>query len=200
MVYASTPDDLSASVTLQMWSHRLQAVILLTVPLACGQGVGSSGSTVSTPEDSPDLTLQSVAFARMSEGRVVARGTARTLDYRRQGGRLLATEGAVTLEPGANAGFAAFGAMTLRARTVDGEVSGKRGTARGDVRLDAARGDRARTEQLDYDGPVVRTESPVDGQGPGYTVHSEGLLARTDGSSIQLTHHVNGTLEVGAQP
>ena len=173
--------------------------MLLTAPLACGQGGGSSRSAVSPPGDSPDLTLQAVAFGRLSEGRVVARGTARTLDYRRQGGRLLASDGEVTLEQGTSAGFASFGAMTLQARTIDGEVTGKRGTARGDVRLDAARGDHARTEQLDYDGAVVSTETPVDGQGPGYTVHSKGLVARTDGSSIQLTHHVSGTLEVGAQ-
>ncbi len=198
-----------------MWSHRIiratleatlgvaprlaLGVMLLSASLACGQGGGPLGSAVSPPGDSPDLTLQSVAFARLSEGRVVARGTARTLDYRRQGGRLVAADGAVTLEPGTNAGFASFGAMTLRARTVDGEVSGKRGTARGDVRLDAARGDHARTDRLDYDGAVVRTDSPVDGQGPGYTVHSNGLVARTDGSSVQLTHHVTGALDVGAQ-
>jgi hypothetical protein len=182
-----------------MWSHLTIATSLLGACLACGQGGRSAGSSVSPPGDAPDLTLQSVAFARLSDGRVVARGTARTLDYRRQGGRLVAADGAVTLEPGTNQGFSSFGAMTLRARAVDGEVSGKRGTARGDVRLDAARGDHARTERLDYDGAVVRTDTPVDGQGPGYTVHSRGLLARTDGSSVQLTNHVTGVLDVGAQ-
>lgn len=154
---------------------------------------------ISPPGDAPDLTLQAVAFARLSDGRVVARGTARTLDYRRQGGRLEASDGAVALEPAPDAGFASFGTMQLQARQIDGEVTGKRGSARGDVRFDAARGDRARTDRLDYEGPVVRTESPVDGSGPGYTVHSNGLLARTDGSSVHLTHHVSGTLEGGAQ-
>ena len=194
-MYASTPGDLGASVTLQMWSHSLTALFLLSTPLACGMGGGTAGTANSSLEDKPDLTLQAVAFARLSDGRVVARGTARTLDYRRQGGRLAASDGAVTLEPASESGFGSFGAMRLQARQVEGEVTGKRGTAHGDVRLDAARGDRARTERLDYDGPTVRTDTPVDGYGPGYTVHSNGLLARTDGSSVKLTRHVNGTLE-----
>ena len=181
-----------------MWSHRLTALTLLAAPLACGQGGGTAASPSSTPGDSPDLTLQTVAFARMSDGRVVARGTARKLDYRRQGGRLLASEAALTLEPQQGGGFASFGALFLQAREVDGEVTGRRGNARGDVRLDAARGDRARTEALDYEGPLIRTDTPVDAQGPGYKVHSNGLVARTDGSSVQLTHHVSGALQVGA--
>ena len=181
-----------------MWSHPVAAAILLSALTACGQRGGSIEPPVSTPVDSPDLTLRSVAFARVSDGRMVARGTAQTLDYRRQGGRLVASQATTTLAPGP--GFAAFGAMKLEARQVEGEISGKRGTARGDVKLDAARGDHARTAQLDYDGPTVQTSTPVDAQGPGYTVHSRGLLARTDGSSVQLNGHVNGTLDVGVQP
>lgn len=199
-MYASTPGDLGASVTLQMWSHRTSALCLLASAVACGQAGDPAGSASSTPGDAPDLALSAVAFARLSDGRLVARGTARTLDYRRQGGRMVAADAAITLEPAGNPGFASFGAMRLQAREVDGEVTGRRGTARGDVRLDAARGDRARTERLDYDGPTVRTDTPVDAQGPGYTVHSRGLLARTDGSLVQLTGHAAGTLDVGAQP
>lgn len=179
-----------------MWSHRLAALSFCATALGCGQAGRPAGSALSLPDDRPDLTLQSVAFSRLSEGRVVARGTARSLDYRRQGGRLVATAASMTLAPGP--GFAAFGELLVRAREVDGEVSGRRGTARGDVQLDAARGDRARTDRLDYDGATVHTATPVAAQGPGYDVHSGGLLARTDGSLVQLTGHVTGQLEAGA--
>ena len=64
--------------------------------------------------------------------------------------------------------------------------------------MNAARGDSALTERVDYDGPAgsIRSDSPIDAQGPGYRLHGNGLLARTDGSSIALTGGVNGKLQM----
>jgi hypothetical protein len=145
--------------------------------------------------------LQQVAFARMAEGRVVARGTADRLDYRRASGRLHATKGDITLEH-AGPGFASFGALHVTAPRVAGDVAGKHGQAEGGVDLNAARGDVARTERVDYDGPaqVLRADQPVDAKGPGYVVHSRGLTARTDGSAIDLTGGVRGSLDLGDKP
>lgn len=155
-------------------------------------------SSPSTPGDSPDLVLHEVAFARFVDGRIAARGTARELVYRRAGGRLVGQGAQVALEPEPGSGLASFGTLRVAAPSVEGEVSGRSGSAQGGVTLDAARGDSARTERVTYDGEMLHGDRPVDGRGPGYTVHSKGISARKDGSEINLTAGVHGTLEVAA--
>jgi hypothetical protein len=137
-----------------------------------------------------------VAFARLSEGRVVSRGTAERLDYRRSGGRLLASGGAAMIYPQPGAKLASLGALRFTAARLEGEVPTRRGTASSGVRLDATRGDTARTEQVHLDGDLLRTDTSVSASGPGYRVESNGLLARTDGSAIQFTRGVKGELQV----
>jgi hypothetical protein len=165
---------------------------------ACGQHVSTTISTSSAAEDAPDLSLRGVAFARMSEGRMVARGTAARLDYRRAGGRLYAEQTAVQVVPEAGTALASLGALRIDAPLVDGEVASRRGNASGGVRLAAERGDRAVTESVQYDGDFVRSRDPVAASGPGYAVEGHGLVARTDGSSIDLRDGVQGQLEMEA--
>jgi hypothetical protein len=64
------------------------------------------------------------------------------------------------------------------------------------VRLDSARGDRARTPYVDYDGPAdqLRTNAEVLASGPGYDVRSRGLLARADGTDVRFIDGVSGRL------
>ncbi len=158
-------------------------------------------SVISLPEDAPDLSLRGVAFARMSEGRMVARGTASRLDYRRSGGRMNAEQGAAQLVPEKpGTGLASLGALRLGAPFIDGEIANRRGNAGGGVSLDAERGDQARTEAVHYDGDIVSSQTPVAARGPGYVVDGHGLNARTDGSRIDLTHGVQGQLQMEAQP
>jgi hypothetical protein len=155
-------------------------------------------SVVSTQASPADLTLKVVAFARLSEGHVVSRGTARQLDYRRQGGVLQATDGTLVLEPKGGTGLAAMGTLRLSARSIEGETQGRKGSASGQVTLQAARGDRGTTERIDYDGAFVKSSTPVTAQGPGYRVAGGGLLATTDGSRIELTNGARGALELEA--
>lgn len=77
-------------------------------------------------------------------------------------------------------------------------MSGRSGSAQGGVTLEAARGDTARTERVRFDGEMLHGDRPVDGRGPGYTVHSSGISARKDGSEITLTSGVHGTLDAAA--
>src|SRR5437763_1448148 len=107
-------------------------VVAVSLAVACETATVSHNST---PVDAPDLSLKGVAFARLSEGRVVARGTAEHLDYRRSGGRLVATTGAASLEPEPGSGLVSFGTLHLAAPQVDGEVANRRGTATGGVHL-----------------------------------------------------------------
>lgn len=181
---------------------RSQSAILLlaTAGAACG---GNSAAPVishlSLPEDSPDLSLQGVAFARLSDGRVVSRGTARHLDYRRAGGRLVASDAAATIVPEAGTGLASFGVLQVQAPHVEGEIVNRRGDAKGGVRLDTGRGDHARTDAVHYDGAVVTSDTHVVASGPGYSVESNGMVARADGSAVHLTRGVNGRLELEAR-
>jgi hypothetical protein len=140
-----------------------------------------------------------VAFARLSEGQVVARGTAEQLDYRRAGGRVLASGGSAIVHPSPGSGLAPFGTVRVVARAVEGEIPNRHGSASGGVRLDAARGDTALTERVEFDGQVLRSSTPVAAHGPGYRVNGNGLAARTDGSSIELTSGVKGQLEMEAR-
>jgi len=180
-------------------ASAFSGVIALALAAGCGKPESPTISPISLPEDAPDLSLKGVAFARLAEGRVVARGTADRLDYRRSGGRLEATYGAATLYPQPGTNLASFGATRVVAARVEGEVPARRGTASSGVRLDALRGDTARTEQVHLDGDVLRTDKRVAARGPGYQVDGNGLFARTDGSVIQFTGGVVGKLQAGTR-
>jgi len=173
--------------------------LALALGAACGNAADAPVSSLSTPVATPDLSLTSVAFARLSEGRVVARGNAQRLDYRRTGGRLEATDGAAALYPEPGSGLAEFGMLQFTAPRIDGEVVNRRGTASGGVRLDTSRGDTARSEHVAYDGDLLQTDAPVHARGPGYQVDGNGLLAKTDGTDIRLTHGVRGRLRMEAR-
>jgi hypothetical protein len=174
-------------------------VLALALAIGCGNRVNPALSSISAPTDAPDLSLQGVAFARLSEGQLVARGTAERLDYRRSGGRLAASRGSAIVHPVPGSGFAPFGTVRFVARNAEGEILNRRGSASGGVRLEAARGDSALTERLEYEGEVLRSNTPVAAQGPGYRVDGKGLLARSDGSAIRLTNGVEGQLQMRAR-
>src|SRR5439155_7007491 len=96
---------------------RSQIVIacLGALATACGS---PTMSHVSPPDDAPDLDLNGVAFARLLEGRVVARGTFDSVGYLRPGGRLNALRGTATLEPEAGTAFASWGTVHVVAPAV----------------------------------------------------------------------------------
>jgi hypothetical protein len=174
-------------------------VVAVAVAAACsGNAIAPTISDLSTQKDAPDLSLRDVAFARLSEGRVVSRGTAEFLDYRRAGGRVIATNGAATMVPEPASGLAPFGTLHFTAPQIDGEVINRRGNAWGGVTLDTGRGDHAFTEAAAYDGSAVHSESHVTARGPGYRVEGNGLIAQADGSSVVLTRGVQGQLQMEA--
>jgi hypothetical protein len=148
-----------------------------------------------------DLVLREVAFARVSDGRISARGTAEELIYRRSTAHLVGSDAAVRFPPSQKAELASLGSVYLAAPRVEAEVAAHRGTASGGVRLDSEHGDRGRTERAAYDGSrdLLTGDAPVDLRGPGYAVRSRGFVARADGSAIQLLGGVAGRLE-GSQP
>jgi len=156
-------------------------------------------SVVSTPADAADLSLSRVAFARISEGRLVARGTADRLDYKRAGGRMHADRMAAQVLPQSGTGLAALGVLRLAAPKVDGEIASHRGRAWSGVSLDAERGDTARTDVAEYEGDTVRSHTPVAVRGPGYRIDSATFAARTDGSVIEFSKAVTGEMEMEAR-
>ena len=129
-----------------MRSQSVIAVLALAAGEGCGNGTPPAMSHISLPVDAPDLSLRGVAFARLSEGRMVARGTAGRLDYRRAGGRLGAEQGAAQVWPENTSGLAPFGWLKFQAPVVSGEVSNRRGNAAGGVHLETQRGDDARRQ------------------------------------------------------
>jgi len=182
-----------------MWSQFAIPGAAAALLLGCGGRPAPSVdvSDPSPPPETPDLTLHEVAFARLSDGRVAARGTARVFDYQRAGGRLDAQVAAATLSPESSSGYGIFGAVRLTAPHVDGDLGNKRGSASGGVTFEAARGDRGKTERVFWDGPADRLSSDrdVNARGPGYVVRSQGFSARADGSDVTLTGGVIGTLQ-----
>src|SRR5436190_1176094 len=139
-----------------MRCHR-PAMLVFGLAAACAAGSGTGASTLnSTSKDAPDLSLRGVAFARLSEGRLVARGTAKTVDYRRAGGHLVASEGAVSLAPESGTELASLGTLHVTAPSIDGEVANRRGNAWGGVHLVTGRGDKGFTEAVAYEDPFVR--------------------------------------------
>ena len=129
----------------------------------------------------------------------MARGTAAHLDYRRAGGRLVATDGDATIVPEPGSGLAAYGVLHVSAPHIEGEIANRRGDGSGGVRLDTASGDHAESEAVHYDGTTVRSDTRVVARGPGYRVESNGMAARADGSAVQLTRGVQGKLELEGQ-
>jgi hypothetical protein len=156
-------------------------------------------SSVSTHVDTADLSLRGVAFARISEGRMVARGISAQLDYRRAGGRLNASHGTLELVPEPGTALAAYGNLRMQAPSAAGEIPGRRGDAWGGVTVDAERGDHGRTEAVEYDGAEVRSTTHVSARGPGYQVESKGFTALADGSRIHLGNGVRGKLQMEAR-
>ena len=141
-----------------MGSQTIRAVLGLLSPWlasACGNPLNPTVSAISTQVDAPDLSLQGVAFARLSEGQVVARGTAERLDYRREGGRLEASRGSAIIHPTPGTSLATYGTIRVLAQQAEGEVPNARGTARGGVRLDTARGDSALTDRVALENNVL---------------------------------------------
>src|SRR5436305_13636947 len=113
-----------------MWSQSAVAGAAAALLLGCGGRTGpvSGVSDPSPPSDVPDVVLHDVAFARLADGRVTARGTANELGYRRAGGRLDADVGFATLYPEPSSGYAIFGAVQVDAPRAEGDLSSKRGT------------------------------------------------------------------------
>jgi hypothetical protein len=148
---------------------------------------------------SADLSLRGVALVRTADGRVTARGTANSLDYRRSGGQLNAEIAAMTLVPQTSSRLATFGLLHFTAPKVAGETQARRGNAWGGVHFDSTHGDRGATEAVEYEGDFIHGEKPVALAGPGYEMHGNGLVLRTDGSTMSLTHGVTGTLQSEAQ-
>ena len=181
-----------------MWSQFATACAASALLWGCdGLSQEVSGGAPPLEPGPPDLTLHEVAFARLSEGRIAGRGTARELIYRRGGGRLDAQSATASLHPGPGNGFAMLGEIRLSAPFVEGDLAGRRGTASGGVFFRAARGDSGETERVTYEGPAdqLRGDDAVDARGPGYAVRSHGFAARGDGSEITLMGGVGGTLE-----
>ncbi|MFL5454386.1 MAG: hypothetical protein ACJ78V_20905 [Myxococcales bacterium] len=147
-------------------------------------------------ETPPDLVLETVAFVRLSEGRVSSRGTAQRLTYRRSAGSLLASQAAVRLPPRPGSDLAALGMLHLSAPRVEADTAGHRATGSQGVSFDSERGDRARTDRIFYDGAAQRvtSDTPLLAQGPGYRVRSHGFVARSDGSDVTLGGGVTGRL------
>jgi hypothetical protein len=140
--------------------------------------------------------LQGVAFARLSEGQLVARGTAERLDYRRSGGWVQASRANAIVHPTPGSSLAMYGTVRVLAKEAEGEVPNARGTASGGVRLDTARGDTALTERVVLDGNVLRGHDPITASGPGYRVNGNGFSARTDGTAIHVNSGVRGQLQM----
>jgi lipopolysaccharide export system protein LptC len=187
-----------------MWSQFAMATTAAALLAGCGGQTASSSSVSdpSPPADAPDLTLYDVAFARLADGRVRARGTAKELGYRRAGGRLDAEVAFATLYPEPSTGYAMFGAVQVDAPRVEGELSTKRGTGSGGVNFRAARGDRGSTDRILWDGlhDELSGDREVIASGPGYSVRSHGFSAHANGSDVTLTRGVSGTLQPKASP
>src|SRR5438270_7300063 len=175
-------------------------VMALALAAACGNAVSPQISPVSTPADAPDLSLQGVALARLSEGRMVARGTADRLDYHRAGALLQASHGGGVIQPEPGSRLAALGSVRFVADRVDGEIANRKGVASGAVRVDAGRGDVARTERIYYDGDLLRSDTRGAAAGPGCRLEGRGPVARTDRTVIQLTDGVKGQLQMESRP
>jgi len=184
---------------LQMRCQRQMLWLLPVALAACGKAVPAGMSAVSTHMDAADLSLRGVAFARVSEGRMVARGIAARVDYRRAGGRMDGSQAILEIVPEPGTDLASYGNLRFQAPNAQGEIANRRGSAWGGVTVDAERGDHGRTEAVEYDGTRVWSRSPVSLRGPGYQVESKGFVALADGSRIDLDSGVKGQLQMEAR-
>ena len=159
---------------------------------------------VATPAEAPDLTLREVAFARLIDGRLAASGTAGELRYHNAGGRFEAAQARVRIVPAPGSGsLFALGDLDFAAPAVRGLVQARRAVASGGVTASAARGDRCTTARATWDGAegTVRSDGPAEASGPGYVLHGQSLLARTDGTLVQFSGDAGGALiPAGASP
>src|SRR5215467_8145946 len=116
-----------------MWSQFAIPAAALALLLGCGgrPALSQDVSDPSPPPEAPDLTLHETAFARLSDGRVTARGTARVLAYQRASGRLDARIAASSLFPEQCSASGMFGEVRLTAPRVEGDLVNGRGGASG---------------------------------------------------------------------
>jgi len=135
------------------------AVCLLSSALATGCQAGDADSEHAQPE----MRFEKVHFRSYRGPTLTAVGEAGTVVYRRQTGEVSARDAAAAF-PQEGGGEVRFSAPVL-----EGDVPSRTYEASGGVRL--LRGaDSARTEAARYadkDG-VVRGESPIEVEGPGY--------------------------------
>src|SRR5437879_939414 len=128
-----------------MWSQFVIPSAAAALLLGCGARTAppQDMSDRSPPTETPDLTLHQVAFARLSDGRVVARGTAREMAYHRTaGGRLEGQSAVAALYPAQGTGYALFGETRVTAPRAEGERRGRRGTPSGGDGARAATAER----------------------------------------------------------
>ena len=67
------------------------------------EGVAVAGVAAAQDLEPADVVLRGVAFVRVADGRIAARGTAAEASFRQAGGKVEATRLAVDLPPGAHA-------------------------------------------------------------------------------------------------
>jgi hypothetical protein len=182
-----------------MRCQRQIAWVLPVALAACGKAVPVEMSAVSTHMDAADLSLRGVAFARVSVGRMVARGISARVDYRRAGGRLDGSQSILELVPEPGSELSVYGNLRFQAPSVAGEIANRHGSAWGGVTVDAERGDHGRTDAVEYDGTRVWSRSRVSLRGPGYQVEGMGFTALADGSRIELGQGVRGQLQMEAR-
>ncbi len=183
------------------------AALLLLVGLAgcqkffspSSEGVGVVGRLAGEQEPA-DVVLRRLAFVRLADGRVAARGTAAEASYRQSASTVEAMSLSVELPPGSHAP-ADVGHLRITAPQASGDLTARTGLGWGGVDARAERGDHATTERVLIDGPGNRVTSPtlVDAAGPGYAVHGSSLTATADGRSIRLQGGVQGRLTPAPQ-
>jgi len=148
-------------------------------------------------QEPPDVLLLGVAFARLSAGRVVARGTGRSVAFRRASGKVEVDGLDVRMAPG-GAVPAELGELRVEAPRAAGFLTGRAGEAFGGVVVRSRRGDQVKTERLVVEGEEVRAPGRVEAEGPGYAIHGQSLAARADGTRVELSGGVSGRL--GGEP
>src|SRR2546430_17438643 len=129
-----------------MGSQNARAVFRVVAPIlvaACGTALPPRISSISLRDDAPDLSLRGVAFARLAEGRVVARGNAERLDYRRGGARMEAVRGGAAIDPDPGTRIAAVGSLRFICERGEGGNADRRGVGSGAVPGGTTRGDTA---------------------------------------------------------
>src|SRR5437762_538397 len=174
-----------------MGSQNVRAVLGVLVPAlawGCGNSANPPVSSISSP-DVPDLSLQGVAFARLSEGQVVARGTAARLDHpghlRRRGSApdggspMIGFTLPMTLLTAA--AVLPAGPLDFKARNMRIEPQERRVVLEGDVQL--TRGDLSVTGQ--HAVAEYAKEQPASAQRPRGRGQSARPEAGAGGQTVQ---------------